>query len=106
MKALAAFLLLSSPAFAGSVCSDELPPLRYLSMPVPDYTLVALPNLYAVHRECPEESRLGCADPETGAIYYLVDLRDDPVRFDCFMEHEIAHLNGWPGTHPDARWLD
>lgn len=98
----AAFLVaLASPAFAGTVCTDLVPPARYQSMQVPAYELVVLSNIYVMHRQCGQETRLGCADSRTMTIYVLADVTSDPVRFPCLMRHEIAHLNGWPGNHPN-----
>ena len=98
---LFAVLVLSSPAYAGTVCTDLVPPARYLEMPAPDYDLVPINNLYTLHRKCGHESRLGCAWSEPNVVYYLAGLERDAVRFRCFKRHEEAHLNGWPADHPE-----
>ena len=95
-----ALALLATPAVAGSVCTDLVPPARYLEMPRPEYTLDAIDNIYTMHRVCMHETRLGCSDRRIMTVFYLASLADDPVRFRCFLRHEEAHLNGWPGDHP------
>lgn len=98
---VAAIALGASPAFAGSVCTDLVPPAHYLDMPAPAHTVVHVAGKRALQRMCRNPAvRLGCADSTTMTIYVLAELRQDPVRHACLMRHELAHLKGWPGDHP------
>lgn len=105
MRALfAVFALFASPAFAGSPCTDLVPPAKYRFEPTIAYSVKRIADVHMTKFCGPPQNAFGrpvlaCADRETNTIYVVRNLPEQEW-LRCLLIHEKAHLNGWPGSHP------
>lgn len=90
-------------------CSELVPPARYATMPTPDYELIVLTSHDDLRLACGGNPYFACALTSEPVILmmsdnYIAEAAGDFYRGRrwkaCLLTHEIAHLNGWPGTHP------
>lgn len=117
LRVLVLALMLTSPAVAAVDCRIKyLAPDPYASGPVPAHELVGLPlaEVQARYR-----ALAGMPTPPAGAsyckrgplgfvdsrgsvpvIYFPVDVTERCRRE--VIEHETAHVRGWPANHPGA----
>ena len=97
--ALACTALALSPAVAfASPCTDRVPPAQYVYEPVEPYTVERVSRTKLNALCAPWTPYFACADSVTNTIYIVYDVPAD--YWWCLMDHEKAHLNGWPGDHP------
>ena len=88
----------------GTTHYDGPPPAKYARDTV---AVVLFTDLNGVKRECgeapPPLTRMGCAGvrPDGVKIAILLHPSFMPSNpYAVYINHELAHLNGWPGTHP------
>jgi hypothetical protein len=110
---LLALTLIAAPAAAGGKPREVrlVPPPEY-ERPYKGELVIVDANQEMVREKCPAAKftlgvSLGCA--HRGATYcwiYLApkaDMKAAGFPYDLVLRHEIAHCNGWPGDHRDAR---
>lgn len=118
LMAVAAVLVPAAAQAAVDCRIRSMPPASYVSKPLPAVKMNGLPlaKLQRLYRHLAglpaRASGLGyCGDPlgfvfpwnGAGAqtLYYPTDVSTRCQRE--VIEHELAHVKGWPMNHPDAR---
>lgn len=105
MRLLTSLFVLAAtvaPSFAGSPCTDRIPPTKYQFEPAAPYT-VLFRSATVIKMMCGTKNAFGhppiaCADTETNTIYIVTGRSRQHMA--CLLVHEKAHLNGWPAHHP------
>lgn len=119
MKRILPFLLLiplSTPSIGVELefdpCLFQIPPRHYLegNLIFPNEVIVTtdmqvlrdvchVPDDWPIYG-CTEQKVRISTDEVTYSKMYIYDT-GDPVANTCVFKHELAHINGWPGNHPN-----
>lgn len=108
--------LVSTGSFAAIDCRiKSMPPAKYATMNAPGYKMVGMPlidlqKLYAGlanqrwvgGNDYCKRGPIGFVDPRGVPIIYFPSDATERCKAEV-IEHEMAHIKGWPANHPNPR---